>query len=60
MIDDLIELFNNENESWKRVMELHVSLSKTIPIRYHHIESIRKNLENELSTSMIKYNEINL
>ncbi|CAF1236073.1 unnamed protein product [Rotaria sordida] len=55
MIDDLIEIFNNENENWKRLIELHISLSKTFPIRFHHIESIQKGLQHELSISMIKF-----
>ncbi|CAF1138654.1 unnamed protein product [Rotaria sp. Silwood1] len=55
MIDDLIEIFNNENENWKHLIELHISLSKTFPIRFHHIESIRKCLQYELSISMIKF-----
>jgi hypothetical protein len=49
MIDDLIEIFNN----WKRLLELHISLSKTFPIRFHHIESIRKSIQHELSVSKI-------
>ncbi len=49
MIDDLVEIFNPEN--WKRLMELHISLSKTFPIRFHHIESIRKSIEHEFQTS---------
>jgi hypothetical protein len=53
MIDDLIEIFNENH--WKRLMDLHISLSKTFPIRFHHIESIRKSIQNELSISMIKY-----
>ncbi|CAF1081611.1 unnamed protein product [Rotaria magnacalcarata] len=52
MIDDLIEIFDDK---WKRLMELHISLSKTIPIRFHHIESIRKGLQHELSLSMIQF-----
>lgn len=52
MVDDLIEIFN---ENWKRLDELHISLSKTFPVRYHHIESIRKALQNELSISMIQF-----
>ncbi len=36
-------------------MELHISLSKTFPVRYLHIESIRKNIQQELLSSMIKY-----
>ncbi|CAF0851736.1 unnamed protein product [Adineta steineri] len=55
MIDDIIEIFNNENEIWKRLVEFHISLSKTFPIRFHHIESIRKCIQNELSVSMIKF-----
>ena len=56
MIDDLIESVNSElNQCWKRLNELHISLSKTFPIRFHHIESIRTSLQNELSSSMIKF-----
>jgi len=55
MIDDLIEIINGEKETWQRLIELHISLSKTFPIRFHHIESIRKSIQNELSISMIKY-----
>jgi hypothetical protein len=55
MIDDLIEITNGEKETWQRLIELHISLSKTFPIRFHHIESIRKSIQNELSISMIKY-----
>ena len=56
MIDDLIESFNSaENNRWRRLPELHISLSKTFPVRFHHIESIRKSLQQELSQSMIKY-----
>ncbi|CAF4261962.1 unnamed protein product, partial [Adineta steineri] len=40
---------------WKRLVEFHISLSKTFPIRFHHIESIRKCIQNELSVSMIKF-----
>ena len=52
MIDDLMEIFD---DNWKRSTELHISLSKTFPIRFHHIESIRNGLQNELLNSMIKY-----
>lgn len=57
MIDDLMEVFNGEHETWKRLVELHISLSRTFPIRFHHIESIRKGIQNELTTSRIKYEE---
>jgi hypothetical protein len=53
MIDDLIEIF--DENIWKRLPELHISLSKTFPVRFHHIESIRKNIQQELSSSVIKY-----
>jgi len=60
MIDDLIEIINGEKETWQRLIELHISLSKTFPIRFHHIESIRKSIQDELSISMIKYkNQLN-
>lgn len=49
MIDDVIEIFNN----WNRLLELHISLSKTFPVRFHHIESIRQSIQNELSISKI-------
>ncbi len=49
MIDDIIEIFDN----WKRLLELHISLSKTFPIRFHHIESIRQGIQHELSISKI-------
>ena len=55
MIDDLLEIFNGKQEIWKRLGELHISLSKTFPIRFLHIESIRKGLQNELTTSMNRY-----
>lgn len=51
MIDDLIEIFD-ENQ-WKRLTELHISLSKTFPIRFLHIESIRQGIQHELSISKI-------
>lgn len=58
LIDDLIELFNiDERQTWKRLDELHVSLSKTFPIRFHHIESIRNSLKQELNNSLTKFVE---
>jgi hypothetical protein len=51
MIDDLMEIFD-ENQ-WKRLTELHISLSKTFPIRFLHIESIRQALQHELSIAKI-------
>lgn len=51
MIDDFMELFND----WNRLLELHISLSKTFPIRFHHIESIRNRLQYELSSSKISF-----
>jgi hypothetical protein len=50
MIDDIIEIFD---DNWKRLSEFHISLSKTFPIRFLHIESIRKNIQHELSISRI-------
>lgn len=47
MIDDLMELFDENH--WKRLTELHISLSKTFPVRFHHIESIRQGMEHEFS-----------
>ncbi|CAF1097741.1 unnamed protein product [Adineta ricciae] len=55
MIDDLLEIFNEKQEIWKRLGELHLSLSKTFPIRFLHIESIRKSLQDELTTSMNRF-----
>lgn len=56
LIDDCIEIFNQENENlWKRLGELHISLSKTIPVRFHHIESIRKGIQEEFSTTKLSF-----
>ncbi|UJR08701.1 hypothetical protein I4U23_012959 [Adineta vaga] len=55
MIDDVIDIFNEKTEIWKRLGELHISLSKTFPVRFHHIESIRKNIQNELAISMNRF-----
>ena len=56
MIDGLVESVNsNESNRWKRLPELHISLSRTFPVRFHHIDSIRTSLQQELSQSMVKY-----
>jgi hypothetical protein len=46
-----MEIFDENH--WKRLIDLHISLSKTFPIRFLHIESIRQGIQNELSTSKI-------
>ena len=53
MIDDLMELFDENH--WKRLTELHISLSKTFPVRFHHIESIRQGIEHEFSISKMDF-----
>lgn len=55
MIDDLLEIFNEKQKIWKRLGELHISLSKTFPVRFLHIESIRQSLQNELASSMNRF-----
>lgn len=56
LIDDLVELFNQQHDNlWKRLVELHISLSKTIPIRFHHIESIRQGIQTEFATTKISF-----
>ncbi|CAF1049366.1 unnamed protein product, partial [Didymodactylos carnosus] len=58
LIDDYIDLMNqmlNSNNDapttmWKRVNELHVSVSKTFPVRYHHIEALRITISEEFKS----------
>lgn len=53
MIDDLMELVDENH--WKRLTELHISLSKTFPVRFHHIESIRQGIQHEFSLDKIEF-----
>lgn len=55
-LDTLIdELFETMRGDWKKLDDLHISLSKTFPIRYLHIESIRTSLKEEFSSSSFRF-----
>lgn len=57
LVDDLLDAcltyFKNKYD-FKAATHLHISLSKTVVLQYHFIESFKKNLE-EVLTSIYRY-----
>lgn len=53
LLDACLTYFKNKYD-FKAATHLHISLSKTVVLQYHFIESFKKNLE-EVLTSIYRY-----